>query len=161
MGQSARATLSFGIDLNGVENEWNFKDYWEHEELDEYGDLQDKSEILEDLIVEFGGWSEYRVSYEADKKAWGEQNSRRSALLEEIGFKIESYGAMEYLGYAIVLPNYGDSAWWGCKRLMLNGYPSSVNINKLKSFVDFLDSKNLVLKDEFRNPGWLLMAYYG
>lgn len=145
------AILLFGIDLGGIENEWNFENGWEDyyskystEDEDAGGE---ESELIYDLIAEF---------------VTGEDTlENKYSVVRDSGLDLNSYGAHEYSGYIIGLDSFTETSYWEPVAIESFDGPDSIDINKLKNFVEFLDSKSLVLKEEFRNPKFLLVSYYG
>ena len=166
MGRCASATVAYGVDLGNPEYaEWNF-------EADEDGflgplaDELDEDEIeWDDLIAEFAGWDEAELPHGNREHApyeyatWSAQRDRRRAMLAEVGIKQDHYG-YEYSGiYLRVGERHRVDI--DCAPLASLTTPGWVQRELLQKFIEFLDSKGLVLKPEHREPHWLLMATYG
>lgn len=159
MSSSASASLVFGIDLgdsNG--NGWNFED----DELSAPWDDDGRSIDFDDLIAEFGGFTEIEVDFEKDESAWVQQRSRYQIARGSTGLDVDHYG-YEFSGTLITV---------GATQTVHYGYaPLTLDLedhdqlydyrDQLYKFIKFLDSKGLKLKEEFRKPKWLLVACYG
>lgn len=169
MGNSASATVAFGVDLGNPEyGEWNFV-------LDEdtyslpapWDEVGDREVDFEDLIEEFAGfdepefpWREKALDPEGYKQ-WSDQLDRRSTLRKSTGIEVGSYG-YEYSGtYLYTTGTDNGVDYYGCEPLMSLVYPTEQDVAKMERFLKFLDGKGLVLKEEFRTPQFLLMATYG
>lgn len=161
MGMSARAEVAFGVDLGNPEiDEWNF-------ELEDYALPapwdEDETPDWDDLISEFGGWSEVALPWgdrgSAEHDARSEQYHRELAVRGAVGIDYGSYGYELGGVYLYVGPRQRSE--WGCEPLDALVNPESADVERLMDFLTFLDGKGLRLKSEFRNAHWLLMASYG
>lgn len=161
MGRCASATVAFGVDLGNPEyGEWNFEltdgVYLEPPEWD-------------DLLAEFAGWDEVELPYSRERgspedAAWSKQRARRRAAMTEAGVSQGHYG-YEYAGQYLSVGGSGQTVDYGCEPLESMGgrlaTPPWFDVYRLECFIEFLDTKGLVLKGEYRQPRWLLMASYG
>jgi hypothetical protein len=154
--------VAYGVDLGNPEYaEWNFETDEDYGLPAPYGD--DESPEWDDLLAEFAGWDEtelpYGEPYSVEHRKWSAQRERKRAVLATVAITQSHYG-YEYSGiYLSVGQEHRvaiDCAPLG--RLDLPDYQAAA---RLQDFIEFLDSKGLVLKPEHRQPHWLLMATYG
>lgn len=131
MGISVRASLVYGIDLGDPEqDEWHFKPDENGEIPDPYED--DENFDWDDLIGEFGVPAE--------------------------NFTTESYG-WELAGTALSVGPI-QNVWCSCEEVKVNMNVEPEGADTLREFVKFLDSKGLVLQEEYRDPKWMLLSAY-
>ena len=164
MGRCASATVAYGVDLGNPEyGEWNFESDEDYGLPAPYGD--DESPEWEDLLAEFAGWDEVELPYSNREKApsqhraWSAQRDRRRAVLATVGIEQDHYG-YEYSGIYLRVGAYQRVAI-DCAPMTQLDLPDYQAAARLQDFIEFLDSKGLVLKPEHREPHWLLMATYG
>lgn len=161
MGSNADADLVFGLDLGDPEyGESGFVDSEDPEPEDKYEDFSEK---LEDLFAEFAGWDEEpltRVRHEEEPDRWDAWYAQVERKKAAITLSHVSYG-YEFAGTVV---NIGRSftTCYGCQPISPDDIAvSDEDVDTMRRFVAFLDSKGYVLKDEFREPSWLLTASYG
>lgn len=146
MSTSASASIVFGVDLGNRDyNGWNFD--LEDEELPEAYRGENSLEF-DELIREF-------TQKHATENAAGELDINPSALQHgtygyHFSGKFLFVGAEQYVGYK-------------AKSLLdtVANKPVASEIATLKKFIEFLDGKGLKLKEEFREPNWLVTVLYG
>lgn len=158
MGNSSRATVAFGVDLGNPQyGEWNFEevpDSWDSVEED--GEEVD----FDDLILEFAGWDEVELHWNNDEALWSAQLDRKRKLLKPVGIEVGAWG-YEYSGKYLYIAGTEQSDTWAPVAIKPIFNPPYLHIERLVEFIEFLDGKGAVLKEEFRRPRWLLMSSYG
>ncbi len=150
MGMDPDAILAFGIDIGGEESEWHFKDglkNYHSPELEDEDAYIELDEIIDDLFAEFAGYKD--------------ESQNKWDLVRESGLDQNRYGTYSYSGHVINLSNYRYRSSWEARKIDSLENPPQSEIDKLNKFIEFLDSKGLVLKSEFRKPSWLLLPFYG
>lgn len=161
MSQSQDANVVYGVDLGGREIGWEFdggdNDYFELPE-----EYQDNME-WEEIIAEFAGWNEKELDYSSagspERELASSQYVRKMNLIKATGIKTGHYG-YEFAG-VLVYVGEAHHTYWGCEPLGELIQPTEEQIASLISFLEFLDGKGMLLKEEFRKPQWLLSASYG
>lgn len=162
MGQSADAALMYGILLGCPQyDELNL-------ETNDEGELPNDYEFYEidwdDLIEEFVGFTEPRAHWgergTPEHDAWTQWMERRKVALDSAGVTYGSYG-YEYDGvYLAVRSSVRTSYWTKAIETLPNEITDEDN-DKFGDFLNFLDSKGLVVATEHRVPRWWLLASYG
>lgn len=76
------------------------------------------------------------------------------------GIEADSYG-YEFQGQVIHIRGSEQTVYWDCEPLEPLALDVDTAHSLIRDFLLFLDAKGLVLKDESREPQWLLMARYG
>ena len=167
MGMSISTNLFFGLDLGGREySETHYE--ITNEALEELFD-EEWDSAMDDLLDEFVGWKEVALDW-SDRDGRFEQLKRRRELLKSVGI---SYGAYsyEYDGHFLCT---GDSAYSsdyirtvnfndnrdGNEDSDFGSKATALNIENLRRFVAFLDTKGFVIAEEHRTPKWHIATSY-
>jgi hypothetical protein len=161
MGMSASATVAFGVDLGGADGEWNLEDEWGQLDPSEDGESLD----FERLVAEFAGFDEVELPWDVERgtpedDAKTAQYLREIALRESTSIEVGSYG-YEYGSRYLYITGTQQRESWGCVPLKHLSWPRRSQVLTLNNFIEHLDGSGLKLKDEFREPKWMLMACYG
>jgi hypothetical protein len=167
MGMSISTNLFFGLDLGGREySEIHYE--ITNEALEALFD-EEWDYAMDTLIDEFAGWKEIHLDW-SDRDARSEQLARNRALLKSVGI---SYGAYsyEYDGHFLCT---GDSAYAsdyikpvnfndnhdGVEDSDFGSKATDLNIENLRRFVAFLETKGFVIAEEHRTPKWHLATSF-
>jgi hypothetical protein len=160
MGMSASATVAFGVDLgNPKSDEWNF-------DLEAYdGGRIVGDPDFEHLIAEFAGFDEVELPWmcrsgSPEHAAKMDQIARMMDLRKSTSIEVGNYG-YEYAGRCLYITGTRQREDWGCGPLKQLSWPRRSQVLTFNNFIDHLEGSGLKLKDEFREPKWMLMACYG
>jgi hypothetical protein len=167
MGMSISAHLFFGLDLGG--REYGDPNYEiTNESLEELFDV-DWDSAMDTLVADFAGWREIHLDW-SDRDAKKEQLDRLSDLLSGVGISYGAYG-YEYDGHFLCTGdsvtsydycstvNFNDKRD-GVKDSDFGSKATDLNIENLRRFVAFLETKGLVIAEEHRTPKWHLATSY-
>lgn len=146
MSTSASATIAFGVDLGNRDYDgWNF-------------DLEDNR-----LPAEYSGENSLELNelIEEFTQEYAKENIDGELEFNPVALQYGSYG-YDFSGtYLFVGVKQGVG--YEAQPLVdtLSYKPLISEILTLKKFINFLDSKGLKLKEEFREPQWLVTVLYG
>lgn len=159
MGQSATASLRYGIYIGGDEEEWMLEEYsdddyaltgtasWISEASDTDDDWQSLAEAK--LLVAAG----FTETYSASNEGYFE---RRNKVDEKVLVEIEWFGSYEYSTYALVLKKPEFHVNWGVEKIDLPHILSSAAWD-----TDLREACEVLGITPTETPGWLLGAHYG
>lgn len=149
MSMSLSADLSFGVDVQDRNDGYHFEC---GEELPAPWDTEGAYLEWDDLIAEFAGFTE------TDWQVDGYYDRRREALKDNH----LAYGSYGY-DFGGTYISVGDTvgADYGLESFDSLPEITTEQIESIKNFVKFLDSKGLVLKEGYREPRWMLSVLYG
>ena len=167
MGMSISSHLFFGLDLGG--REYSDSNYViQNELLEELFDT-DWDSAMDTLLADFAGWREVSIDW-SDSAAKREQLDRLGNLLKVVGVSYGNHG-YEYDGHFLYT---GDSAtsYEYCDIVNFNdkrdgivdsdfgSKATDLNIENLRRFVAFLDTKGFVIAEDHRTPKWHIATSY-
>jgi hypothetical protein len=150
MGRSLSTYLVFGVNIGDDDDGWNFDGYPDVHEALGLDEEETEGEWLETALLVFLGHENV-----IDMDYGATQDALNACPLSVI------HGGYEHGRLLLGVRSSTVKGLWSVQKIDLPESPSEEDAALLVAFLTWLESKGLVLEEEFRNPGWILAASYG